>query len=67
MDWLKKGVEDYQKLEEIYLRNGSNLSDFGNFIGCFIQSKLNKENTTDDFKHGVEHGISLMDGTHDKG
>jgi hypothetical protein len=40
------------------------LSDIGNEIGIIIAKYFDKENTVDDFIHGVKHGISLTDGTH---
>ena len=40
------------------------LSDIGNEIGVVIAEYFDDKNTIDDFIHGLEHGISLIDGTH---
>jgi hypothetical protein len=40
------------------------LSDIGNEIGIVIAKYFDKENTVEDFIHGLKHGISLTDGTH---
>jgi hypothetical protein len=40
------------------------LSDIGNEIGIVIAKYLDKENTVEDFIHGIRHGVSLTDGTH---
>ena len=46
--------------------NGGDLSDIGNEIGMIIGTYIDKDNTIEDFIHGVRHGVSLADGTHDK-
>jgi hypothetical protein len=46
------------------------LSDIGNEIGIVIGKYIEKDKMgceLDDFIHGIKHGISLVDGTHDKG
>jgi hypothetical protein len=40
------------------------LPDIGNEIGIVIAKYFDKENTVEDFIHGLKHGISLTDGTH---
>jgi hypothetical protein len=40
------------------------ISDIGNEIGIIIANHLDKDNTIEDFIHGVRHGVSLADGTH---
>ena len=42
------------------------LSDIGNEIGIAIGNHLDKDNTVEDFIRGLRHGVSLVDGTHDK-
>ncbi len=42
------------------------ISDIGNEIGIVIAKHFDAENTIEDFIHGVRHGVSLTDGTHDK-
>jgi hypothetical protein len=42
------------------------ISDIGNEIGIAIGEHIDKENTVEDFISGLRHGISLVDGTHDK-
>lgn len=48
------------KLQSISYKG--DISDLGNEIGIII-GKYNKENVRD-FKFGLNHGISLSDGTH---
>jgi hypothetical protein len=48
------------------IRYDGDLSDIGNEIGIVIAKYFDEENTVDDFIHGLKHGISLTDGTHDK-
>lgn len=40
------------------------ISDIGNEIGIVIGKYLDKDNTIEDFIHGVRHGVSLTNGTH---
>jgi hypothetical protein len=40
------------------------LSDIGNEIGIVVAKYFDTENTKEDFFFGIEHGISLTDGTH---
>lgn len=46
------------------IKYNGDLSDIGNEIGIIIAKYFNKDNTSDDFIHGLKHGISLTDGTH---
>jgi len=41
------------------------LTDIGNEIGIIIAKYFDAQNTKDDFLSGLEHGISLTDGSHD--
>jgi hypothetical protein len=45
-------------------RYDGDLSDIGNEIGIVVAEYFDEENTVDDFIHGIQHGISLTDGTH---
>jgi hypothetical protein len=55
-------VETLLKMKTTY-----DLSDIGNEIGIVIGKYINKEiGDKNDFINGVKHGISLIDGTHDK-
>jgi hypothetical protein len=40
------------------------MSDIGNEVGIAIGTKFDKDNTIEDFIHGLRHGVSLADGTH---
>ncbi len=55
----------FHSMEEAVEITGD-LSDIGNEIGLIIGKYLNEENTVEDFISGLRHGISLIDGTHDK-
>jgi len=63
-------MENFNKIKQgIIYRLGNigydgDLSDMGNEIGIIIAKYFDKENTVDDFIHGLKHGISLTDGTH---
>ena len=58
-------LEKVQKNLERYKDVNLDLSDFGNEVGIEI-GKYIIENNLDkkDFISGIEHGISLIDGTH---
>lgn len=63
-------MENFNKLKQgiIYqlgeVRYDGDLSDIGNEIGIVIGKYLDPDNTLDDFIHGIQHGISLTNGTH---
>lgn len=40
------------------------ISDIGNEIGIVTAKYFDSDNTREDFEHGINHGISLTDGTH---
>lgn len=42
------------------------MSDIGNEVGIAIGNNFDKDNTIKDFIMGLRHGVSLVDGTHDK-
>lgn len=46
---------------------GCDLSDIGNIIGIVIGKNTCDEAGYEriDFEHGIQHGFSLIDGTHD--
>ena len=48
------------------IKYSGDLSDIGNEIGIAIGKHLDKNNTVEDIISGLRHGISLIDGTHDK-
>ena len=51
----------------LYIRFVGDLSDLGNNIGLNIGHYINSEKLgyeKDDFISGLEHGISIIDGTH---
>lgn len=62
----RKEISD--KLKNIWYNNGD-LSDIGNEIGVIIAKHFDNDsmmgNDYDSFMHGLKHGISLVDGTHD--
>lgn len=48
--------------------NNGDLGDVGNEIGICIAKFINNDKVgyeKEDFIHGIRHGISLVDGTHD--
>ena len=49
-------------------RLGSNLGDIGSYIGEVVGRYIDNTDgfETGDFINGIEHGISLANGTHDK-
>jgi hypothetical protein len=63
-------MKNFNKVvEEIILRLSNieykgDLSDIGNEIGIAVGECLDKDNTIEDFIHGLKHGVSLIDGTH---
>ena len=46
------------------VKYSGDLSDLGNEIGVIIAKYFDKNNTKSDFLHGLDHGVSLTDGTH---
>lgn len=57
-------IEDIiQQLESIKFAKGD-ISDVGNNIGIAIGKYIQYGDDKDEFIHGINHGISLIDGTH---
>ena len=57
-------IEDIiEELERIKFAKGD-ISDVGNSIGIAIGKYIEYGDDKDDFIHGINHGISLIDGTH---
>ena len=54
-----------EKLSSLPYKNGD-ISDIGNEIGIILGNYISKENgwDKDSFISGLNHGISLTDGTH---
>ncbi len=53
-------------VDELFnLRNDGDLSDVGNSIGYAIGKHITEKNTIDDFIVGLQHGVSIANGTHD--
>jgi len=51
----------------VAMKHNPDMTDYGNQIGCAIGKFLNENNPgwqKDDFMSGLEHGLSLQDGTH---
>jgi hypothetical protein len=62
---FKQVIEDIKKQLDSIKYDGD-LSDIGNEIGIAIGPHIEKDGYEEtDFVHGVRHGISLIDGTHD--
>jgi len=69
---MNKGKQAYQNLVEA-MREGYNniaehgydIGDFGNAVGYALGEELKDEDMADTFAWGVEHGVSLIDGSHD--
>jgi hypothetical protein len=65
-------MEDFNKIKEDIKAQldkanyAGDMSDIGNEIGIAIGNQFDKDYTIEDFIHGVRHGVSLTDGTHDK-
>ena len=53
-------AERVSKVENVV----QDISDVGNEIGIAIGKYINNEEDKKDFIRGIEHGISLIDGTH---
>lgn len=53
-----------EKLSKVE-NNVIDISDVGNEIGIAIGKYIKNEEDKRDFVHGIYHGISLIDGTHD--
>ena len=65
MSNFKNIINDIIKqLENIEYQNGD-LGDVGNNIGIAVGKYIQFGDDKDDFLHGINHGISLVDGTHD--
>lgn len=61
IDAIVEELTDPKNLKPIdYMDEG----DVGNLVGIAIAKQLNKEGIKS-FMHGLEHGISLIDGSHD--
>lgn len=64
MEKFVKVVEEViLQLTNIEYTDGD-IGDIGNEIGIAIGKCLDKDNTIEDFIHGIKHGVSLVDGTH---
>ena len=63
--------KELEKNDKVYLKHGD-LGDLGNDIGIVIGEFITPDDDEnekwgwleEDFKHGIRHGISLIDGTH---
>ncbi len=66
-------MEDFNKIKEDIKAQldkanyAGDMSDIGNEVGIAIAKYLGGDNTIEDFISGLRHGVSLVDGTHDKG
>jgi hypothetical protein len=68
----KKGLNlnnNYSKERLISLLNqhpnSSDINDLGNVIGIYIYECFNEDYDLGDFLSGLEHGLSLQNGSHD--
>ena len=61
-DKVKEDIKD--QLNQV--KYEGDLSDIGNEVGIAIAKYIDEDNTIEDFIHGLRHGVSLVDGTHDK-
>ena len=61
---LERGENIKNPINDLPL--GMDLSDFGNAVGIVVQKFIERDSdaSIEDFKHGLEHGISTIDGTH---
>jgi hypothetical protein len=57
-------AEITEGLSEISGNTYLDISDLGNEIGFIVAKYFDESNTKKDFLRGVEHGISITDGTH---
>jgi hypothetical protein len=66
MDKFEKVIEDLKEQLSKITYNGGDLSDVGNEIGLVIGKHLKEESgyEKEDFISGLNHGLSLIDGTH---
>lgn len=53
--------DEYDKVAE----HGYDIGDFGNAVGYALGKELKDEDAADSFALGVDHGVSLIDGSHD--
>ena len=66
-------MEKFDKIKEDIIdqlnqvKYAGDLSDIGNEVGIAIAKYIDGDNTIEDFISGLRHGVSLVDGTHDKG
>jgi len=61
---INKETEDhFDELKESVVET-LDISDLGNMVGIVIARHFDEGNTRDDFEAGIDHGISLTDGTH---
>jgi hypothetical protein len=59
-DKIKEDITD--QLNQV--KYAGDLSDIGNEVGIAIAKYIDRDNTIEDFIHGLRHGVSLVDGTH---
>lgn len=57
-------IEQLKNANNTYPKDIADLSDIGNEIGIIIAQYFTEEDTKQDFISGLNHGISLTDGTH---
>jgi hypothetical protein len=63
MDRFKECKKELvEEIENIHYEG--DIGDFGNHIGIIIAKYFDEFNDKDSFISGLEHGISLTDGTH---
>jgi hypothetical protein len=67
---MKKEIAKAVHDEIMSMNHTPDMTDYGNQIGCAIGKYLSEKAEgwqKDDFMSGLEHGLSLQDGTHDTG
>lgn len=52
---------EYDKIAE----HGYDISDFGNAIGSALGEEFKDKDAAGSFAWGIDHGVSLIDGSHD--
>ena len=66
---INKLIEELSEEIDTNFDDRCDLSDIGNSIGIVIGKYINDKDMgfdLDSFIFGVKHGVSLIDGTHDK-
>lgn len=58
---IKTIQDEYAKISNF----GYDIGDFGNAVGYALGEELKDEEAAWDFIWGVDHGVSLIDGSHD--